>query len=543
MMDIYSEESSKKMNGALLIPEILRLIIRHLHPVTDKSFENPSIALDEPSLIPLSKEVTQTLARVALVCTLFLDHALDYLWWFTNDLTPLFQLLPAFKPANNTVKVSLIDGDVLSTELQRFNSYACRIRGYHMRGKERFHPSTIARILRECDRRYLLPSLQCLLVGKSPIALLSFIPPSLQHLLVKGDAHRSNQDLEIYPNISCLPRVSPDLRQLALASKLTENSLTAITQLKRLENLSLDYRPVPDGTTLNFDPSLILQMSSANTLRELRLGEFIRFTPFASTSTSIFPALETLDITTGSPTIRMLNSFLRSVVLPQLDYIDILVPTVIRHLDNTDRKHWLEFFQILPKITSRKLTMLSFASAETLQKPTFWSSLNLSIKDIPDLGLLNITSFAVKIPLFSSISTSCLEHIASHWPNLTSLHLSADPKPILGLHALSYLAQSLLSLQELTMSLPSETYFAFTDFPVLNHGLRDLTLTQLNAPSPREVARVVDRLFPRLDQHQFYAISDDLQEHWDEVSELLEFLRSSRDDQMERQRNSDEIMG
>ncbi|KAF9524525.1 hypothetical protein CPB83DRAFT_861066 [Crepidotus variabilis] len=523
------------MHRALLIPEILRLIIRHLHPTSDKGFENPSVGFAGMLVRPLSKKAARSLVRTSLACKLFLDHALDYLWWFMDDLTPLFRLLSAFKPARNRAKASLIKGVIPPNELQRFNSYACRIRGYHMKIQEPFHPLAITRILRECDRPYLLPALQCLLVHEPANNLYSFIPPSLQYLSASGGSNDSSEELQRYLDLSSLPCIPPILRHLTITSNLTAHCFMAITQLTCLENLSLNQLPAPEGTILNVDLSLIFQMPSWNTLRELRLGEFIRFASPSSSwkglDTLSFSALKILDITTGAPTIRVLNTLLRSIFLLRLEYLVIRVPPIRHHLDDAERKHWLQFFRVLPEITSRRLTTLKFISIEAHQEPIYWSSLNLSLQDIPDVGRL--TSFEVAIPLISCISTSCLKYLVSRWPELTSLKLGSVQLSDLDLHALSFIAQNLPHLRRLAIGLGSEAIIDHLHFPDLEHGLVDLELTLLNTPPPEDLFLLLDELFPTLELYTFQTSGSDFQEEWDDVEDSLHYLKKERENERE----------
>ncbi|KAF9524544.1 hypothetical protein CPB83DRAFT_861100 [Crepidotus variabilis] len=537
-MDIRQEDSSRGTNRALFIPEILRLIIRHLHPISDEGFKNASKIVDDSSLVPLSKEVTKSLASVALVCSPFSEHALDYLWWFTNDLTPLFQLLPAFRPAADTVKVSLLDGEIHPTDLLRFNSYACRIRGYRMSGSEHFHSSTIARILRECDRSYLLPALQSLSVSRSPVAVLSFIPPSLQNYASTGYATRANQDPEVYSSISSLPRVTPNLLRLRAFSNLSGPSLKAVTDLTHLNELHLD-RNALDDAPLYIDPALLVRMSSANTLKKFRIGRKICFNPFPSSWTgqeiTTFSVLETLKITTGAPTIKTLNTLLRSIFLPQLKSLVVDTTTLQHGLDGTERKHWLRFFQLLPDITTKEFKKLRLTST-AVQKWEHRSSFGLSIKDIPELALLSLTHFSVTFPTFSSITMPCLQYLVSHWPYLKSLDINSESESLLDLHALAFLAENLPYLEALILVLPCANDVPFTELPILNHGLRDIILTGLMAPCARDFVRSLDRLFPRLVTYELYSRLDEDQETWDNAMELLEYFQSSRQDQIERDR-------
>ncbi|KAF9525115.1 hypothetical protein CPB83DRAFT_562350 [Crepidotus variabilis] len=107
------------MHSALEPPEIALEILSHLH--IPRSGSNRII-----------REARISLLALALTSKHFTNFALITLWWRMMDLTPLFKMLSNFivsRPLTGR-RFGTIQGPFLSNDLERFASYANRIRIY-----------------------------------------------------------------------------------------------------------------------------------------------------------------------------------------------------------------------------------------------------------------------------------------------------------------------------------------------------------------------------------------------------------------------------
>lgn len=79
-MQIYT----LKMHRVHSIPEVVRQVMEHLHPRRYCTNE-------------AKKKLRSTLLNAALTCSAFSGPALDVLWYWMDDILPLFKLLPNFE--------------------------------------------------------------------------------------------------------------------------------------------------------------------------------------------------------------------------------------------------------------------------------------------------------------------------------------------------------------------------------------------------------------------------------------------------------------
>ena len=82
------------VHGALVVPQVLRLIFQHLGPFFTPTVSEVFESADpEKHALPKLSHSRSSLLNAALTCKSFKDPALDVLWWAMDDLEPLFLLL------------------------------------------------------------------------------------------------------------------------------------------------------------------------------------------------------------------------------------------------------------------------------------------------------------------------------------------------------------------------------------------------------------------------------------------------------------------
>ncbi|KAF8960833.1 hypothetical protein BDZ97DRAFT_1921904 [Flammula alnicola] len=157
------------MHRALKNGEIVRDILAHIAAKEDLDAEMKEIGLSVPST--LGRSTARTLFCIALTSRTLSRHALDFLWFTLDDLTPLFKLLPTFLP----IQGGYFDGPVSSSHINRFDKYANRVRYYKCNGKGNITTSAYIQLMHARGNRPLLPFLRYLSTTVSRPELQYFV--------------------------------------------------------------------------------------------------------------------------------------------------------------------------------------------------------------------------------------------------------------------------------------------------------------------------------------------------------------------------------
>ncbi|CAA7260745.1 unnamed protein product [Cyclocybe aegerita] len=467
----------------------------------------------------------RTLFNSALVCRQFQRMSLDQLWKHMDDLTPLFRLLSHFKMPQDESKMGEICGPISESECVKFGAYARRIRSYAKRRSERIALSAYIHVLQATNQLCLLPELKTLRVSTrtSEDEILLLISPSLQKAYFRdGHSRKSHVDASVHS----LQMTARSLTCLDIWASFTAASLRSIGSMRRLKKLNITHWDTANPCGLDLD--FLLDLASSDTLENLDIYGFqlnsSRPKPLHQVIT--FPAL-TLCKWTGLASVGVFLDFIQNVNLPKLVEIDLK----FEGSNQRDRSDWASFFHTLPTFASH-LRSIELGFAPT-SRSSPWESPELPFHNFECLSSCDLTSLVIVIPIFSEFSSDQIIAILSCWRNLKTLtfrpRLQALPFQVL-----VWIGQTLSKLRYLSLDIDASVLPAVDSVPILDHSLVQLSLCG-DLGEPWDLARLIDRIFPRLDDIECMAQdSEDTQDYCYKMRQLLEVCISVRSDERKR---------
>ncbi|EMD36117.1 hypothetical protein CERSUDRAFT_156889 [Gelatoporia subvermispora B] len=257
----------------------------------------------------------RSLARVACVCRLWSDIALDILWREVDDLHRLISLLAPFRKPEQVTDLQKFRRSLVPNDWEQFQRYARRVRRlthdqFSGRSKSRYlNPSVFDEMARTCPRAEILPSLHSLawyggsydrqeksiFFMHSKIKRLSLqlhASPEVTSYIGQAAARASSAEHVEFRLIGAMQDVEgylapalPNFRNLQSISfpmhGLTSGVLTALSRMRHLRTISLNP-PTESGNgerndVMTFAPSL-----SSASLPALRRISFSAQIPHAS---------------------------------------------------------------------------------------------------------------------------------------------------------------------------------------------------------------------------------------------------------------------
>ncbi|CAA7263816.1 unnamed protein product [Cyclocybe aegerita] len=192
----------------------------------------------------------------------------------------------------------------------------------------------------------------------------------------------------------------------------------------------------------------------------------------------------------------------------------------IFHVDITNRCELdLDFLRTLASSESLKFIHLGFP---TPLKQDGLSSTN-------DRASCASQVLVIDIPIFLEFSLDQLTALLLCWKNLKTLTLKTQTLPF---QALVRIAQTLPTLHELSLTIEAQGLFDVDSVPVLGHRLNTLFVYG-NLEEPLNIVRLIDRIFPYLDDSEFSPNNDPEGEFF-QAPRLLQVLRDARQDERKR---------
>ncbi|KAF9477596.1 hypothetical protein BDN70DRAFT_934095 [Pholiota conissans] len=503
------------MHSALLIDEILRQIF---------SFN--------------SGDARPSLVSAALTCKAWKDPALDFVWDQLSSFGPLLSLLPTI---TDIVGQYGFITQPSQEDLQRFNSYARRIKHVSNRRELNVHPSiersslfSTASALPNLSTAYIsLPKTTTYLISLNFSTNLVRLEVDLGFKAVLGPMSDALCEYLEQNSGPC-----SKLRHLSLRGR-SSNRLNAI--ISRLTNL--------ESISLKLGSSLLPQTFQAVThwprllKLEIHAGQ-IEFNdlhdthdPHASQDYTIFPSLATLYIRAKSVLIEII-----------LHYIP---PNTLRHLhielddSSSCMGFWKPGFISIANKTVDTLHHLALEhhfettdpSTSSLSPIPFQSASGLDVSGIDFQTieylnkLKNLRHFSCDITLPPTISDQDLKKIVTWWPNLQHFELGSSDqfeiaKPSqLSLASLSLFAHQVPQLRTLVLPLiisdPLPPPSVVTQ-PAKAHSLQHLTITQLETAYPVKFIHYLYSLFPSIK-----SIEGPCGQAWEDAITTLESLNSA----------------
>jgi len=482
-----------------------------------------------------------SLARCASVCQTFRDPALDRLWSEITTLVPLFSTLArrfvAVPKSEEDGNVFVMQGPIQIGEWSRFRSYAKRVLKMTLDdSQEDIHPSVFLELAMYTQNEALLPSLvSCQWSRACPIGteLLLFMAPSLSSMTLFIDCPQSLEG----------PRSPDDYIFMSLLR-------TMESKCPLLENLTLnnqDPREIPlhsfvhfsnlrslDISEFRMSQDALLVCAELDNLVELII-DVIGIEDGLLEASKGFMRLEKLDVT---GTLSSVAHLLKAILSPVLWSIIVSVTP-----ENLGWKEWHKCFVIVGSRSVsvlRNVVFIASSSPSASESVTKGSRTFLSvIRPLLNLHKVEeITLDFLDTPGDVSLEDNDVKAMANAWPTLVTLDLrlrlskACESAAAPSLVSLVSLAQSCPQLQNLCLpSLRLEISSAQVEVmaPLMSHGLKALSIDDenLSIPKPIPVARVLDRLFPRIEVDVPGDKSGGLKE-------ALVALQSSRQEQVQR---------
>ena len=231
-----------KMHRALLVQEVVHLIMQ-------------SIRYDMEVFEPQGRKA---LCSAALICSGFLDAAMDALWYNMTSLTPLFKLLSNFgleyqekvchvlspiRDFLNIVQHHVLLGPILESDLKRFNAYAFHVRRYYCQwhgAGDDVDISAYVHVLQASGHLHIFPRLLDLNIieaykdGANTTKIMFLVSPCLHKFSMSGSSTSTAiilNSLQITtPHILCLT-----LRGVAFI----DHYVSVICSLSQLQEISI----------------------------------------------------------------------------------------------------------------------------------------------------------------------------------------------------------------------------------------------------------------------------------------------------------------
>lgn len=230
------------MHRALLVQEVVHLIMQ-------------SIRYDMEVFEPQGRKA---LCSAALICSGFLDAAMDALWYNMTSLTPLFKLLSNFgleyqekvchvlspiRDFLNIVQHHVLLGPILESDLKRFNAYAFHVRRYYCQwhgAGDDVDISAYVHVLQASGHLHIFPRLLDLNIieaykdGANTTKIMFLVSPCLHKFSMSGSSTSTAiilNSLQITtPHILCLT-----LRGVAFI----DHYVSVICSLSQLQEISI----------------------------------------------------------------------------------------------------------------------------------------------------------------------------------------------------------------------------------------------------------------------------------------------------------------
>ncbi|PPR07536.1 hypothetical protein CVT26_013560 [Gymnopilus dilepis] len=518
------------VHGALLVPQVLRLIFQNLGPFFTPSLPElfESTNLKSYEILPKFSHSRMSLLSAALTCKSFMDPALDVLWWVMDDLEPLFQVVLRM------VQIRVIHQPIAKSEIQAFVTYANRVKLFILRGSSTIHPSSYIQVLQAIERMSIFPSLNYLLsLGSFPElhllatnCLIGFYGYSVRNPV--GEP----VPIDMWTFVRGLPASTNKLKFLELEYPVTKSCLDAISQLPELQTIFIDDSNESSSALGSaFFRSLSVRSKAAklNLVTKGALGNTV-IAPNLAFACDFLTDLTFLCVEDGPASTHApvgLQAIFRVIKLPRLHTLRISYPAV----DESDLAVWKLFFKSLVTATPMLLA-LSLRAPFRLRSTTATTPKGVSLHQISRLSKHPLV-FLEDDNFFNLWSLDDCNFVVESWPSLTALTIGT----IITFHMLTVLVSGLPNLYELKIALSSKRLPDVEELPVVSHSPTVITLRPtFTAPDdPIHIATCLDKLCPFA---EIWIVPQsarlDPRGAWKQTGRILQALRSARLDGRER---------
>ncbi|KAF8064856.1 hypothetical protein FPV67DRAFT_158127 [Lyophyllum atratum] len=499
------------------------LLLRPIAPITlmnfdtlTKIFEFVDTGLDS-SDIKLSQK---RLLHLSLTCKAFLDPALDSLWRSMNSILPLLRLLPTLEVIDG---IYMLCGKVQDQDLNRFKSYARRIRTYFLDSTAQ--PVLAPFTLTQMQALPLLPALRHLRCSSLQPLLTLTIPllfsPTLEYFEL----------MNVVPDprvtgalLYALENYAPDLKQLILHRPSSAEFLSSVLTFRQLRSLSLSG---------NIDFRLFQQIAALPELRCL-IVDLSVLTPTTAPDTAIirFTKLQKLRITGFASVVASYCSYMRGGVLDDIVIEWKPEANLIREVSR--QGHWERCLSVMVShwvSTLRSLVLSTRTHIRLITSPQFFSILSKL-----HLERLHIEGWQLSLKQF--------EELAPAIPKIKELLIRvASTAHRMPLKLFYVFAQS---CPDATLLQIRFRRLCTTEVPQLNgnsvstHGLKTLIVDSKDPLDPAGlqdalgVAQYLDHLFPHLQTIQGTGIEPDGVAFWSNVYDIVQKFQRARREERQR---------
>jgi hypothetical protein len=372
-----------------------------------------------------------------------------------------------------------------------------------------------------------LPNLRALRLFQVPEAFTpKALPESLQILCIVMDFDNSeNVPLldAIVTDLGPLAAQSPVLKRLDIIRNLPVSALLHLTQSKHLRVLNFGTIHTRQSIDSNLYRNLIVQLATLDELLDLHLPGHLVEGDIPSIKG--FPSLEGLAMhATPATAIKFLELLssprLCRVVLA--DHACITSPPAV----------WRECLDMLASLCGSTLRGIKFDGHEER------ASDNMPLIEVlRPLFKINQLEFVEVTLLDGVISAKDVHAMATAWPDLQHLKLYLNigvPEDEAGdegnnFQALASLAILCPKLQTLDVHINGCQLPSLSDWPHLTHNLRHLCLAASNIQDPLMLARLLDRIFPTLEDVSVLGdsdIIDDDEGRWEDVARAIRMFQA-----------------